>query len=98
MIVLSVVSSSTGYAAELWIAKAGSDSAAGTPASPLATIEGALARDPSGHIVIGPGTYEIAKPIVLDARNAGVILEGGKGGRVVISGASRISGFVNVNG
>jgi hypothetical protein len=98
MIALSVVSSSAGYAAELWVAKAGNDSAAGTAASPLATIEGALARDPGGHIVIGPGTYEIAKPIVLDARNAGVILEGGQGGQVVISGASRISGFVKVNG
>jgi hypothetical protein len=98
MIALSVVSGSTGFAAELWVAQTGSDSAAGTAASPLATIEGALARDPSGHIIIGPGTYEIAKPIVLDARNTGAILEGGKGGQVVISGASHISGFVRVNG
>lgn len=98
MIALCMFSSSAGYAAKLWVAKGGSDSAAGTSAAPLATIEGALARDPSGHIVVGPGTYEIAKPIVLDARNAGVTLEGGKGGQVVISGASRISGFVRVNG
>jgi hypothetical protein len=98
MIALSLVSGSAVSAAELWVTQAGSDSAAGTPASPLATIEGALARDPSGHIIIGPGTYEIAKPIVLDARNTGAVLEGGKDGQVVISGASRISGFVRVTG
>jgi Right handed beta helix region len=98
MIALSLAKSSGGYTAELWVAQAGSDSAAGTAASPLATIERALARDPSGHIIIGPGTYEIAKPIVLDARNTGAIIEGSKVGKVVISGAIRISGFVRLNG
>jgi hypothetical protein len=98
MLAWSIVRGSVGFAAELWVAQTGRDSAAGTAASPLATIEGALARDPRGHIIIGPGTYEIVKPIILDAENNGAILEGGKGGQVVISGASHISDFVKVNG
>lgn len=77
----------------IWVATGGCDDGPGTAERPLATIQAALSRAPAGHIVIGPGTYRLAAPLVLDEKNAGLVLEGSGEGQTILSGAAMISPF-----
>jgi hypothetical protein len=75
----------------LWIADHGRDDWPGTARQPLATIQAALSLAPKGHIKIAPGTYRLSSPLILDERNAGLILEGSGRGQTILSGAAAIT-------
>jgi hypothetical protein len=82
---------------DLWVAVGGSDDGPGTRGQPLATIQAALSRDPKGHIMISAGTYRLLTPLVLDEKNAGVVLEGAGPGQTILSGAAALTPFEQVN-
>jgi hypothetical protein len=80
-------------AIELWISPLGNDTNDGTRTSPLATLEAALAKAPTGHIRVLPGTYNLANTIQLRAVNSGLILEAAEDQKPVFSGGRVISNF-----
>jgi hypothetical protein len=80
----------------LWVAKDGRDDGPGTQEQPLATIQAALSRAPSGHIMIAEGTFRLPATLLLDERNAGVVLEGIGRGKTILSGAATITSFEQV--
>jgi hypothetical protein len=74
----------------------GDDANDGAEASPFKTLERALeaarARKP-GEIVLRGGTYTLERPLVLDARDSGLVVRAHPGETPVLSGARRIEGW-----
>ncbi len=89
------------------VAPDGDDAGAGTRAAPLATVHRAqravrahLKENPGEAVtvVIHPGTYRLAEPLVFTPADSGtkdapVTYRGGEGGRPVLSGGMRITGW-----
>ena len=81
---------------EFYVATDGDDANRGTEQQPFATIArgvSATRHRPGPHkVVVRPGVYYLNDPIVLDARDSGLIIEGAGDG-VVISGGRRVTGW-----
>ncbi|MBN2310862.1 MAG: right-handed parallel beta-helix repeat-containing protein [Candidatus Hydrogenedentes bacterium] len=66
---------------------------------PFATVERArdaargLAAGTAKRIVILPGEYAVVEPILFDARDNALTIEGGEGGRVFLYGGKRVTGW-----
>lgn len=85
-------------AADFHVAPNGKDEKAGTKEQPLATL--AAARDtarkagPGPHrIIVMPGDYFLATALDLDARDNGLTIEGGAGGKVTLYGGKPVTGW-----
>src|SRR5437763_206433 len=84
--------------AEVYVAPDGSDDAAGTRASPVASLSRAieLAKGRGvATVLLRGGTYAIEKPVVIDPANVAtpLMILSAPGERAVISGGRRISGW-----
>lgn len=84
--------------AVLYVAPAGGDTNPGTEQQPLASLEAARdaarkAGDGPHRIVITPGEYFLTKPLELDARDNGLTIEAGTGGKVTLYGGKVVSGW-----
>lgn len=85
-------------AATFTVAPAGHDSNPGSQEKPLATLEAArdAARKAEAgphRIVVMPGEYFLAEPLVLDLQDNGLLIEAGEGGVVTLYGGSAVSGW-----
>lgn len=93
-------------AADIHVAVDGKDSWSGQVAQPdaqgsdgpKATLAAALeasrqAGTPQRRIVLGPGRHYVNQTVVLDARDAGLTVEGAGAGKTVVYGGRRITGW-----
>ena len=86
-------------AADFHVAPGGGDANPGTGKKPLATLEKArdmarLSSDKAKTIVLAPGRYFLAAPLVLDERDSGVTWQGeGKGAAAEIYGGVPVTGW-----
>jgi hypothetical protein len=85
-------------AADFYVAPKGDDANAGTKEKPLATLE--AARDAARKAGAGPhrivvmaGDYFLAKTLELDARDNGLTIEAGDGGKVTLYGGALVTGW-----
>lgn len=85
-------------AAEFYVAANGKDDNPGTKERPLATPE--AARDAARkagtgphRIIVMPGDYFLAKTLVLDARDNGLAIEAGEGGKATLYGGRLVTGW-----
>lgn len=88
--------------AQYWIAPSGSggsDSNAGTIASPFLTVAHALgvATSPGTYVYMRAGTYSIGSSTTWSAANAGITLEAFPGETVIIDGASTADPIFSIN-
>jgi hypothetical protein len=80
------------------VANGGSDGSQGTMSQPLATIEAArdaarLAGPGKHRIIIMPGEYYLARPLDLDSRDNGLIIEADTSGKVILYGGALVTGW-----
>jgi hypothetical protein len=80
------------------VAPGGNDTNAGTKEKPLATLE--AARDAarkadagSRRIVVMPGEYFLAQPLVLDARDNGLTIEAEPAGKATLYGGKLVTNW-----
>lgn len=86
------------HAATFTVAPGGLDSNPGSAEQPLATLEAArdAARKAKGgphRIVLAPGEYFLASPLVLDWQDNGLTIEAGEGGTVTLYGGTTVTGW-----
>lgn len=87
-------------AAEFFVSPNGDDRNDGTAERPLATLhrardaarEAAPAAD-ARRIVVLPGDYFLETPLELDARDSGLVIEGGPGGVATLYGGVPVKGW-----
>jgi parallel beta-helix repeat protein len=92
--VIALQSAAPCLAGELWVSTRGDDHNPGTRGSPMASVQGALDRDPAAHVFVGSGTYHLTKPIAMTRKNAGAIIEAADAGAPpILTGGSAIAGF-----
>lgn len=88
---------SAGVGAEIHVAPGGDDANPGRAGKPVATLararDAARAQGGRNSIVLAPGRYFITAPVVLDERDSGLTIRGGKPGAV-----AEVYGGVPVNG
>ena len=100
-LVVSLLMSATvtlAHGADFYVAPTGKDEQAGTKEQPLATLEAArdAARKTEAgphRIIVMPGEYFLAKTLELDARDNGLTIEAGEGGKVTLYGGTRVTGW-----
>ena len=85
-------------AATFNVAPAGEDSNPGTQEKPFASLQAArdAARQAEGgphRIVVMPGEFFVASPLVLDPQDSGLTIEAGEGGPVTLYGGSPVTGW-----
>lgn len=85
-------------AGEFYVASDGKDGNPGTKEQPLATLEAArdAARKAGAvphRIIVMPGDYFLARTLVLDARDRGLTVEVGDGGRATLYGGRPVTGW-----
>lgn len=84
---------------DAWSGKAAQPNAAKTD-GPMATLSAAVEgarRSGAGQpreIVVAEGEYYLDGPVTLDGRDSGLVIRGAKGGRVVLYGGRRITGWL----
>ena len=79
--------------AQIFVSPQGKDSARGTAAHPVLTLQHALERSRHSHqhkLVLTEGTYRLTQPLHLTSADAGLIVTAAAGAHPVISGAVRI--------
>ena len=80
-----------------YVAPDGSDDNSGTTRKPFATLHAArdaaraLGTEEPRRIVVQGGEYFLDKPLVLDARDAGLTLEAARGARAVLYGGRKVT-------
>ena len=86
--------------AVLHVAPNGNDAWGGTRAKPFATLQAARdaarklgADKPRRRIAVREGQYFLAQPLVLEAQDAGLIIEATRGAKVVLYGGRRVTGW-----
>ncbi|MBM3890772.1 MAG: right-handed parallel beta-helix repeat-containing protein, partial [Verrucomicrobia bacterium] len=89
---------STGTAADFHVAPKGDDASGGTKDKPFATLEAArdAARKAGAgphRIVVTPGDYFLAETLDLDARDNGLTIEAGDGGKATLYGGTLVTGW-----
>ena len=94
---LVFLAASAASAAEFHVSPSGSDANAGTRERPFATLQHAVeasrATPGPNKILIRAGTYFLSGPLVLEAQDSGLTIEG-QGQGVVVSGGRRVTGWV----
>ncbi|MEV0091429.1 fibronectin type III domain-containing protein [Streptomyces sp. NPDC050738] len=106
---LTAAGAASAHTADVYVSPQGDDHGQGTAHHPVRTLERArdLARARSAHsdgdltVRLASGTYRMAKPLVLDARDSGrdghrIVWQGT--GSTVISGGKQVSGWRPVGG
>ena len=96
--VLFVLAAGTSRAADFYVSPTGSDSNKGSSRKPFASITKArdAARDVKGpnRIILAPGRYFNAEPLVLDDRDSGLTIMGKKPGAVAeVYGGVPVTGW-----
>ena len=96
--ILLIAGITPSHAATFTVAPGGSDSSPGSPENPLASLEAArdLAREAEGgphRIVVMPGDYFLAKPLVLQPEDRGLTIEAAEGGAVTLYGGVAVRGW-----
>ncbi len=96
IVLLLSLAAAVASADEFYVASSGNDANPGTSEKPFATVECALhaTLESAGpdKIVVRPGTYYLTRPIELDPKDSGLIIEGEAEG-VVLSGGRRVVGW-----
>lgn len=93
---LALGACATANAQTLFVSTAGNDRAPGTQIAPVKSIAHAIdlaRRTHKSSVVIEAGTYPIAAPLALTEADSGLSLSAAHGGRVVLSGGERITGW-----
>ena len=94
----AAIAPSACLAATLYVSPNGNDAGPGTQPQPLATLEAArdAARKAGAgphRIVVLPGEYFLAKPLVLDAQDNGLTIEADPSGKAVLYGGKPVTGW-----
>ncbi len=101
-VVLAAVGSRAGHraasGAEFYVAPGGKDTQPGSRQQPLASLEAArdAARQAGSgphRIVVMPGDYFLSETFTLDARDNGLTIEAGEGGRATLFGGVSVTGW-----
>jgi hypothetical protein len=96
LIVVSLLFIAVNASSQVFVSVRGSDSAKGTKSSPVAMIAHAmeLARSADAHtVILESGVHRLGEPLILTAKDSGLILKAGPGAKVVVSGGQQLRGW-----